>query len=271
MKRMIVDFLLTSGMLPVAHNALLLAATLSPKSLARNLHFRLGRNRETLPIPRPWARLLVAGSTDVPGFLETGRRGFDCIRETLERNGTPISSLKDILDFGCGCGRVLRHWEGHTDKRLYGSDMNDDLVQEARRCVPFASISKNSLVGGVSFADRSFDLVYAFSVLTHLDVEGQRAWLAEFRRLLRPGGILLLSLHGTAYRERLSGNEIRTFDSGKPVIRRSQYAGGNLCSSFHPESYVRTSMTEGFAIVDVVSQGAKGNPPQDLYMLKRID
>ena len=149
--------------------------------------------------------------------------------------------------------------------------MNDDLVKEAQRCVPFASISKNALVGRTAFADGSFDLVYAFSVLTHLDVKAQSAWLAEFRRILRPGGILLLSLHGAAYRERLAGNELEAFDSGRPVIRRSQYAGANLCSSFHPESYVRASMTEGFQIVDVVLQGAKGNPPQDLYMLRRVD
>jgi 2-polyprenyl-3-methyl-5-hydroxy-6-metoxy-1,4-benzoquinol methylase len=271
MKRMVIDFLLAFGLLPQALNARLVAATLSPKSLARNLRFRLGRNREMLPIPRPWPRLMVAGSTDVPGFLESGRRGFDCIRETLEKNGTPLSSLTDILDFGCGCGRVLRHWEGQPDKRIYGTDMNDDLVKEAQRCVPFASISKNSLVGKVAYADRSFDLVYAFSVLTHLDVDAQGAWLAEFRRILRPGGVLLLSLHGEAYRGRLSKTELEAFNSGRPVVRRSQYAGGNLCSSFHPESYVRASMTEGFQIVDVVLQGAKGNPPQDLYMLRRVD
>lgn len=268
---MIVDFLLAFGLLPQAHNARLLAASMSPKSLVRNLRFRLGRRHETLPIPRAWTRLLVAGSTDVPGFLESGRRGFDCIRETLERNGTRISNVKDILDFGCGCGRVLRHWQGHPDKRLYGSDMNDDLVKEAQRCVPFAKISKNSLVGRVAFADRSFDLVYAFSVLTHLDLEEQNAWLQELRRVLRPGGVLLLSLHGAAYRERLSETELAAFNAGEPAVRRSQYAGGNLCSSFHPESYVRKSMTEGFRLVDVVPQGAKGNPPQDLYMLQKVD
>ena len=271
MPRAIADVLLSVGLLPPAHNARLLMATLSPKSLRRNLQFKLDGNREELPIPRFWSRLLVAGSTDVPGFLESGKSGFDCIRETLEKNGVPLSSLEDILDFGCGCGRVLRHWKGHPDKKIYGSDMNGDLVEEARRCVPFANISKNSLVGKTTFADRSFDLVYAFSVLTHLDVEEQTAWLAEFRRILRPDGILLLSLHGAAYRDRLSESELAAFDAEKVVVRRPQYAGGNLCSSFHPETYVRASMTQGFRLVDFIAQGAKGNPPQDLYMLRRVE
>lgn len=269
--RAIADVLLRFGLLPQAHNARLLAATLSPKSFTRNLRFQLGRNRETLPVPRPWTRLLVAGSTDVPGFLASGRRGFDCIRETLERNGTPLSRVKDVLDFGCGCGRVLRHWQGYPDKQIYGCDMNDELVKEAQRCVPFAIVSKNPLAGRIAFADRSFDLIYAFSVFTHLDIEAQGAWLAELRRISRPGGILLLSLHGEAYRERLTEEELALFNSGRPAVRRSQYEGGNLCSSFHPESYVRKSMTGGFRMVDAVLQGAKGNPPQDLYMLQRVD
>jgi len=35
---------------------------------------------------------------------------------------------------------------------------------------------------------------------------------------------------------------------------------GNLCVSFHPEAYVRETLAEGFEIVDVVPEGAKGNP-----------
>jgi len=248
----------------------MLARALAPTTLVRNFNFWRVGNHETLPIPGYWARLLVAGSADIPGFLKSGQLGFDCIREMLERNGTPIESLDAILDFGCGCGRVIRYWDGYADKRICGTDMNDYLVKACQRCVPFASISKNSLVATLDYPDQSFDLVYAFSVFTHLDLKAQKAWLDEFRRILRPRGILLLTVHGNAYAERLVGKELEDFNSGRPVVRLSQYPGGNLCVSFHPESYMRESLAEGFEIVDAVPEGAKGNPPQDLYMLRKV-
>ena len=257
--------------MPLAYRVKLLALTLTPSTLVHNFRFWFSSNNETLPIPPYWARMLVTGSANIPAFLDFGRRGFDCIRETLERNGTPIGGLKDVLDFGCGCGRVIRYWNGFADTRIYGTDMNEYLVETCRRCVPFAQVSKNSMVGMLDYVDQSFDLVYAFSVFTHLDIKAQKAWRDEFRRILRPGGILLLSVHGNAYNERLVGQEREDFNSGRPVVRLGQYPGGNLCVSFHPEAYVRETLAEGFEIVDAVPEGAKGNPPQDLYMLRRAD
>jgi SAM-dependent methyltransferase len=249
----------------------MLAATLSPTVLVHNFQFLLGGNKETLPIPGVWARLLVAGSADIPGFLEMGRRGFDCIRETLEMNGTRVEGLKDVLDFGCGCGRVIRYWNGFADKRICGTDINDYLVEACRRCVPFASISQNSMAAKLDYANQSFDLVYAFSVFTHLDIKAQKAWRDEFCRILRPHGILLLTVHGNAYKGRLTAKELEDFNSGRAVVRLGQFPGGNLCVSFHPESFVRETLAEGFEIVDAVPEGAKGNPIQDLYMLRRAD
>jgi SAM-dependent methyltransferase len=271
MKHMIVALLGAAGLMPLAYKVRMLAGTLNPKMFVRNLRFWLSGNHESLPIPGYWARLLVVGSTDIRGFLESGRRGFDCIRETLEKNGTPIGGLNDVLDFGCGCGRVIRHWSGYADKRICGTDMNGYLAKSCQRSVPFAHIGKNSMEGKLDYADQSFDLVYAFSVFTHLDVKAQEAWLDEFRRILRPRGILLLTVHGKAYVGQLTDKELKDFNAGRPVIRLRQHPGMNLCVSFHPESYARESLSVGFEIVDFVSEGAKGNPPQDLYMLRRVD
>jgi SAM-dependent methyltransferase len=255
--------------MPQAYNVRMLAGTLAPRALIHNFRFWLGDNNEALPIPGPWARLLVAGSADIPSFLASGRRGFDCIREMLERNGTPLCDLRSVLDFGCGCGRVLRHWNGFADTRICGTDINDHLVETCRRCVPFAVISKNSMAATLDYASASFDLVYAFSVFTHLDVMAQRAWRDELHRILRPHGILILTVHGAAYKPRLDTKELDEFNAGRPVVRFGQYPGGNVCISFHPESYVRETLAQGFQIIDAVPEGAKGNPFQDLYMLRR--
>lgn len=65
------------------------------------------------------------------------------------------------------------------------------------------------------YVSESFDLVYALSVFSDLDEHLQRDWLAEFRRLLRPGGLLVLSVLGDTMRHRLSAPERASFDRAR--------------------------------------------------------
>jgi len=48
------------------------------------------------------------------------------------------------------------------------------------------------------FADASFDAIYGISVMTHLTAAARDAWLEELARLLRPGGIALVTFNGAA-------------------------------------------------------------------------
>jgi len=52
---------------------------------------------------------------------------------------------------------VIRYWNGFADTRIYGTDMNEYLVETCRRCVPFAQVSKNSMVGMLDYIDQSFE------------------------------------------------------------------------------------------------------------------
>ena len=63
--------------------------------------------------------------------------------------------------------------------------MNEYLVETCRRCVPFARVSKNSMVGMLDYADQSFDLVYAFSVFTHLSERTDPRGLQHFAKIHR--------------------------------------------------------------------------------------
>src|SRR6187397_1956783 len=65
-----------------------------------------------LPIPMPHLIYLDGGTTNANAFLHGGMRIGRVIREILERNGLPIERLGAILDFGCGCVRLVRQWHG---------------------------------------------------------------------------------------------------------------------------------------------------------------
>jgi SAM-dependent methyltransferase len=221
-----------------------------------------------LPIPPVPLRILVAASPDIAWFLESGRRGAESVRSALERNGLALEGAAPILDFGCGCGRVLRHFAA-LGVAVHGSDLNPKLVTWCRRHLPFGRFETNDLEPPLTFADGRFGLVYALSVFTHLPEALQAAWMQELRRVLRPGGHLVFTTHGARYKGDLGPEDRERFAAGELVTRRDDRPGSNVCGAYHPEAYVRGHLAQGFTVVDFVPEGATGNPWQDLWLLQR--
>lgn len=255
----------------------MIAATLQRfdrvRSRVRN-HLDGRRIRSALrdePIPLPPARLirLVAGTDDLAWFLGSGQAAATCLVETLAAQGRRIDQFRSVLDFGCGVGRVLRHWSGVEGPEFHGSDYNPALVRWCRENLPFARITVNDLDGRLASGDGAHDLIYALSVFTHLTEAGHRAWMAELRRVLPPGGLLFFTTHGTAYLPQLTPEEQARFGRGDLVVRGDGRAGSNHCAAFHPERYVREAMAGGFEILSFEPRGARGNPVQDAWLLRK--
>ncbi len=228
-------------------------------------------NRGGIPIPPPRLIYLVSGTEDAAWFLAAGRRGFDALTSILARNGVDPGRLGSVLDFGCGVGRVVRHWAEPAARgvEVHGTDYNPALVAWCRRHLPFARFGVNGLSAGLDYPDGAFDLVYAFSVFTHLTPAGGSAWMAELRRVLRPGGHLVVSLHGEHYLPTLAPADRRRFADGELVVLRGRREGSNDCAAFHPQAFVRGEFSRGWEVVDFVPEGAWGNPSQDLYLLRK--
>jgi SAM-dependent methyltransferase len=220
-----------------------------------------------LPLPPRRLMVRVAGTPDDDWFLRSGRISADTVRAAATRHGQPLESLGSLLDFGCGCGRVTRWWH-ELDAEVHGSDVDVRAVAWCQANLGFGHFAGNDLAPPLRYGDSTFDLVYAFSVLTHLGEELQRPWLDELRRVLRPGGLLVLSTHGERYLERLSPAERARFEAGNLVVRWGGVAGTNLCTTFHPRSYLER-LAEGFKLLDHVPEGAAGNPHQDLSVLRK--
>jgi SAM-dependent methyltransferase len=223
-----------------------------------------------LPVPPAHLIVRVAGTPDVAWFLESGRLAAQSIREALERAGAGIDTMDSILDFGCGCGRVIRNW-ARLEARVAGSDLSGGAIDWCRDNLPFADFETNGLSPPLAFDDTSFDLAYALSVLTHLPEAIQHDWMEELARVLRPEGFVLVTTHGERYLERLDDDERRRFRAGELVVRWAEVPGTNLCTTFHPASWVRERLLpHGFEEVEFVPEGAAGNPYQDLFLLRRL-
>jgi len=191
------------------------------------------------------------------------------IRAILAKNGLAIDKFEDILDFGCGSGRVIRYWRD-VRGRVVGTDYNADLVDWCAKHLPF-SFHVNDLDPPLRYPDGTFDFVYALSVFTHLDEARQVAWRDELLRVLRPGGFLLFTTLGSRFRGGLDENRRRDFDADEIVYmgEHSADVGKNDFGTFQSEAYVRGRLAAGTTIVDCVPWGAVGLGGQDLWLVQK--
>lgn len=226
------------------------------------------RPPDHLPIPPPHMVALVSGHYRPRQFFETGMLGADCIRTALARHGVDMTRLSSMLDFACGCGRILRHWKWLTSVDVQGTDYNGHLIDWCRENLRFADFGVNDLEPPLPYGDDSFDLVYAISAFTHFDEQLQFDWLAELERVLRPGGVLLVTLKGSSRLLELNEEEARRFLAGELVVRRGPISGSNSCVAFHPESYVRERWAERLEFLEYITAGAE-DVAQDMVLLRR--
>ncbi len=117
-----------------------------------------------------------------------------------QAKGSELPVNARILDFGCASGRFLRHADafGPAGLECWGCDLAPANIAWLHRHLP-ARIHgfANTMVPHLPFPDNSFELVTAYSVFTHIDALEQ-AWLLELKRVTKPGGILLLTVHNEA-------------------------------------------------------------------------
>jgi ubiquinone/menaquinone biosynthesis C-methylase UbiE len=97
------------------------------------------------------------------------------------------------LDIGCGTGQNLRLLDSLNPARVVGVDLSPIALEFARKACPHCELVRSDLNHALPFADQSFDVATIFSVLYHRWVNSELAVLAEARRVLRRGGLLLIT------------------------------------------------------------------------------
>ncbi len=105
----------------------------------------------------------------------------------------PGPSGRPLLDAGCGTGGLLaRLVAAFPEREVFGVDVTPEAVRRAQRKVPKARLVIGS-VSALPFQQGSFGAIASCDVLCHRLVD-EAAALAEFRRVLAPGGTLVLNL-----------------------------------------------------------------------------
>jgi ubiquinone/menaquinone biosynthesis C-methylase UbiE len=133
---------------------------------------------------------------DQERFFATGDEQIEKTMKVAAELGLP-QSHRSVLDFGCGVGRLSRALSRHFD-RYTGVDISPEMIARARELSGDAeerTFVANEAPDLSRFDDGQFDMVVSFLVLQHIaDRDQIRAYLAEFARVLAPGGLIAFQI-----------------------------------------------------------------------------
>lgn len=128
-------------------------------------------------------------------------------RHMLVEHGNGLGDDTKVMDFGCAWGRIIRFWlRDLPPENLHGVDVEERFLSYARRDVPGPQFTLSKARPPLAVQDASLDLIYAFSVFSHLPADVADQWVAEFARVLKPGGLACLTTRPRAHIE-VAGTE----------------------------------------------------------------
>ena len=219
---------------------------------------------EGLPLPSAHMAAVVAGHADVTLFLRQGAEIAAFVKDLAARHaGSAVTG--DVLDFGCGCGRLARRLAPAVTAAggsYTGVDINAELVAWCAGALPGRYL-RNALQPPSPLPDSAFDLLFSVSVFTHLPRERMQAWLGDFRRVLRPGGLALVSFADEA-RVALADRERPDRPLGAELAR-SGFAtstraleGSNFMSSYATADAFRALAAEAFEVLEIAPSARTG-------------
>jgi len=231
-----------------------------------------------LPLPPPkHLQVRVVGQYS-SNFIESGYKSvYPTLVKVLEPVGKNLGSFQSILDYGCGCGRATRALARLLpDSKLYGTDIDPEAIEWLNKNYrQFAEFSVAPLIPPTVYPDNMFDLIFGISVLTHLPEAMQFDWLEELRRITKPGGYVILSIHGEKHFKKM-GDEVNQVMSEKGFYYHMQdsYNYGKSVNlpdfyqnAYHSKKYIRREWGKYFDVLDI--QALLFDNHQDSVLLQK--
>lgn len=266
MKQALVGSLRKLRLLPLAERARLWTMSLTH---ARGNRAFLTEHPDEIVPPQP-LMYDAYGHVDYRAYTQAGRPFARYLADTTTRflgSEHPVS----VCEWGCGPARILRHLPGllPAGSRIFGTDYNPETIAWCSAHLAQMTFRLNGLAPPLPFSTGELDFLYAVSVLTHLSEGMQRAWMAECERVVRPGGLILLTVHGDKCTGGLSRQERSAYEAGQPVVRGMVREGSRTFIAYQSPRFMREVLLRNVEIL-------LHNPPdapapagaQDLYLVR---
>lgn len=212
----------------------------------------------------------VAGTPDREWFSTSGRRDAELFKRFAALHGAPMAAQSIVVDLGCGCGRIARWMAPEVTGaggRFLGFDVNSRMAAWCAANLP-GEYANNRLLPPLACHQGTADLLYAYSVLTHLREPTAVRWLGEIARILRQGGLALVTFHDETYAE------LRGFTEVQEALRTQDYfvlndalEGSNYISAWTTKAHFAHLAGRVFEVVEIIP--GKADLTQALAVLRK--
>lgn len=229
--------------------------------------------------PPPELMLRVASVAAPRAFRLDGLRTLEGFVSATRSLGLESLAGRDVLEWGCGPGRVLEHLVAFAPTaRIAATDVDREAIDW---CTAELSTRHDALDLRVCnyrpplpWPDNSFDLIVAHSVMTHLPAHQQIAWSSELGRVLREGGLLLTTTLGPSacrtvgspeQNEALARNGIS--DDQHDAALQDVLPDGAYRTTFQTPDWTRQNWT-GLEVLETIERAGSGS--QDLVVARKM-
>jgi SAM-dependent methyltransferase len=144
------------------------------------------------------------GKWDPAEFFATGKSEIAAVLQEVLALGKSIN-YGTALDFGCGVGRLTQALAGHFQE-AHGVDISPSMIEHANgfntskdRCIFHVNSQSNLEL----FQSNYFDFVYSNIALQHIEPKYSLQYIAEFIRVLKPGGVCVFQMQTATFLKRL--------------------------------------------------------------------
>ncbi len=225
--------------------------------------------------------LPIVDESAVASYVRVGQQAADVIEEAVEL-AARSDQIRDVLDLGCGHGRVLRFLRERLGAAtITACDLDPEAVAFCASELGAHPLQGSEDFEGIGFAE--YDLVWMGSLVTHLPNERWRQLATVLGRVLRPEGVLVFSSHGEQALHELDhyapGLEARRAEVVGPLERTGHayvpyrhYGGDAYGVAFHTTAEVDRTITSalGGSTRRLLHRPAGWGGHQDLHAFQKL-
>lgn len=234
--------------------------------------------RRLLPgLPKPEIQTGVTG-TSGDASMWHGYKQYLLFKTLVERHTKPDFNVRRLLDFGCAYGRMLRFFiRDYPEAELHGADISESFRIWCEKNIPFGIYTKGTVWPPLGYENNMFDIIYSFSVFSHLSIENSEAWLQELQRICAVDGLVIVTVWSHPYRTRDYHEThftdydalIRNYEAGEFCFSNLKYPKDSVyAEALVPPAYIVKVWSQYFDILEII-EGNAWSPNQSYVVMRK--